>query len=211
MGRYLGPKERLSRRAGVDLGLKGERALKGKGALERRGQIVPGQHGRRPRRLSTYGEQLLEKQKARWCYGIREKQFRRYAREAIRRRSDETVAGERLLAILETRLDNVVYRLGFASTRAQARQFVSHGHVQVNGRRLDIASARVSPGDEVAIDGKAPVRELASAAFADVHRLPGWVAADGDALAGKVLRLPTLDEIDTPVNEQLIIEYYSRV
>lgn len=211
MGRYLGPKGRLARRAGVDLGLKGSRALMGKGALERRGVLAPGQHGRRPRRLSTYGEQLLEKQKARWCYGIREQQFRRYAREAIRRRSDDTVAGERLLAILESRLDNVIYRFGFASTRAQARQFVSHGHVTVNGRRLDIPSARVAASDVVGIREGSTVREQASAAFADIHRIPAWLAADGDSLSGRMLRLPVLDEIDTPVNEQLIVEYYSRV
>jgi small subunit ribosomal protein S4 len=210
MGRYTGPKERLSRRAGVDLGLKGSRTLTGKGALERRGDAAPGQHGRRPRRLSTYGEQLLEKQKARWCYGIRETQFRRYAREAIRRRSQETVAGERLLSSLETRLDNVLYRLGFASTRAQARQFVSHGHVLVDGRRLDIASAQIRPGSTVALRPSSTVRERSAESFADIHRVPSWLAADGDELAGTVLRSPTLDEIDTPVNEQLIIEYYSR-
>lgn len=210
MGRYTGPKERLSRRAGVDLGLKGSRTLLGKGALERRGTAGPGQHGRRPRRLSTYGEQLLEKQKARWCYGIRETQFRRYAREAIRRQSQETIAGERLLSSLELRLDNVLYRLGFASTRAQARQFVSHGHVLVDGRRLDIPSAQMRPGSTVALHSTSTIRDRASTAFADVHRVPAWLAADGDQLAGTVLRTPVLDEIDTPVNEQLIIEYYSR-
>jgi small subunit ribosomal protein S4 len=210
MGRYTGPKERLSRRAGVDLGLKGERALLGKSALERRGVLAPGQHGRRPRRLSVYGEQLLEKQKARWCYGLREKQFAGYAKKAIKKQEAGTVAGERLLALLEQRLDNVVYRLGLASTRAQARQFVSHGHIDVNGRRCNIPSAQVKADDTIAVRANAPVREKAAEALADVHRVPSWIEVDGDNLSGRVLRRPTLDEIDTPVNEQLIIEYYSR-
>lgn len=209
MGRYLGPKERLSRRAGVDLGLKGERALLGKGALERRGELPPGQHGRRMvRRTSVYGEQLLEKQKARWCYGIREKQFRRYVKRAVK--GTNTIAGEELLALLETRLDNTVYRLGLASTRAQARQFVNHGHVLVDGRRVDIASYLVSAGQRIELAQNDAVRERAAAALSDVHRVPDWVQVDGDTLSGVVLRRPTLDEIDTPVNTQLIIEFYSR-
>jgi small subunit ribosomal protein S4 len=209
MGRYLGPKERLSRRAGVDLGLKGERRLLGKGALERRGQLVPGQHGRRMvRRTSVYGEQLLEKQKARWCYGLREKQFRRLAKEAIR---SQAIAGDQLLVILESRLDNVVYRLGLAGTRAQARQFVNHNHVLVDGKKVNIASFRVKEGQTVQVRDKAKaIQERAAAALADVHRVPAWLEVNGDDLSGRVLRMPTLDEIDTPVNVQLIIEFYSR-
>ncbi|MEO6867613.1 MAG: 30S ribosomal protein S4 [Gaiellales bacterium] len=210
MGRYLGPKERLSRRAGVDLGLKGERTLVGKGALERRGDVAPGQHGRRMRRPNTYGQQLLEKQKARWSYGLREHQFRRYAHTAIRKRDMNSVAGDRLFVLLESRLDNVIYRLGFAATRAQARQFVSHGHVLVNGHRLDIPSAQISIQDRITLDDTPAVRERALAAFADVTRVPSWLEADGDQLAGRILRAPLRDEIDTPVDEQLIIEFYSR-
>lgn len=210
MGRYLGPKERLSRRAGVDLGLKGERALVGKSALERRGTLAPGQHGRRPRRLSTYGEQLLEKQKLRWSYGIRERQLRRYAKTAIARPESGTVAGERLLRSLEMRLDNVVFRLGFAGTRAQARQFVSHGHVRVDGRRLDIASAQVAPGNVISLADNGGVRERATTAFGDVQRVPAWLNADGETLTGTVIRQPAADEIDTPVSQHLVIEYYSR-
>jgi ribosomal protein S4 len=139
VGRYTGPVEKLSRREGVDLCLKGARRLNGKSALERRGPQPPGQHGRaRRRRESVYAEQLREKQKAKRFYGVRERQFRRYVAAATRRR--EGVVGERLLQLLELRLDNVVYRLGLASTRPQARQFVSHGHVLVNGRRCDIPS-----------------------------------------------------------------------
>jgi small subunit ribosomal protein S4 len=145
MGRYTGPVERLSRREGVELFLKGERALNGKSALERRGPVPPGQHGtRRGRRESIYGRQLREKQRAKRYYGVRERQFRRYVRAAARRR--DARMGEQLLAMLETRLDNVVYRLGFATTRAQARQFVAHGHVLVDGRRVTIPSYGLRAG-----------------------------------------------------------------
>ncbi len=210
MGRYTGPVEKLSRREGVDMCLKGQRRLAGKGALERRGPQPPGEHGRsRRRRESVYAEQLREKQKAKRYYGVRERQFRRYVAEAARKR--EGVVGERLLQLLEQRLDNVVYRLGLASTRPQARQFVSHGHVLVNGRRCDVASAAVKPGDVVTIAVEAPVRPAATAATEQMGRVVAWLEADFDALAGKLLRLPTRREIDAPVAEQLIVEYYSRV
>lgn len=137
MGRHTGPVEKLSRREGVELYLKGERLARGKSALERRGAVPPGQHGRSRRpRPSTYALQLREKQRAKRYYGVRERQFRRYVRVASRRRAGRT--GEELLRLLERRLDNVIYRLGFAATRAQARQFVNHGHVEVNGARCDI-------------------------------------------------------------------------
>jgi small subunit ribosomal protein S4 len=210
MGRYTGPVEKLSRREGVDLGLKGERRLNGKSALERRGPQPPGQHGMaRRRRESVYAEQLREKQKAKRYYGLRERQFRRVIKEATRKR--EGVVGERLLQLLEQRLDNVVYRLGLASTRPQARQFVSHGHVLVNGRRCDIPSRRIVPGDVVMIHADAPVRPVATIATEQIGRVGSWLEADFDSLAGRMLRLPTRAEIDAPVAEQLIVEFYSRV
>ena len=210
MGRYTGPVEKLSRREGVDLGLKGERRLNGKSALERRGPQPPGQHGNaRRRRESVYAEQLREKQKAKRYYGVREKQFRRYVASATKKR--EGVVGEQLLQLLEQRLDNVVYRLGLASTRPQARQFVSHGHVLVNGERCDIASRQVKPGDVVMIKPEAAVRPVATVATEQMGRVGAWLEADFDSLAGKVLRLPARAEIDAPVAEQLIVEFYSRV
>src|SRR5688500_12362656 len=150
MGRYTGPVEKLSRREGVELFLKGERALNGKSALERRGDAPPGQHGQaRRRKPSIYQTQLRAKQTAKRYYGIREGQFRRYVHKANRAQG---VTGEELLSLLERRLDNVVYRLGFAGTRAQARQFVNHGHVTVDGKKVDIASYLVKPGETVAIN-----------------------------------------------------------
>jgi small subunit ribosomal protein S4 len=209
MGRYTGPVERLSRREGVELFLKGERAINGKSALERRGPVAPGQHGnRRGRRASIYGLQLREKQRAKRYYGVRERQFRRYVDLASRRR--EGRMGEELLALLETRLDNVVYRLGFASTRAQARQFVSHGHVLVDGRRVTIPSYGVRAGQTVAIASGSPVREVAQAATELTSAMPGWLQVDFERLEGTVVRKPERSEITTPVDEQLIVEFYSR-
>jgi small subunit ribosomal protein S4 len=209
MGRYTGPVERLSRREGVELFLKGERALNGKSALERRGPVPPGQHGmRRGRRESIYGRQLREKQRAKRYYGVRERQFRRYVQAAARRR--EGRMGEQLLAMLETRLDNVVYRLGFATTRAQARQFVAHGHVLVDGRRVTIPSYRVRAGQRVAISADSPVAPLASAATDLTSAMPAWLQVDFDKLEGTVVRMPERSEITAPVDEQLIVEFYSR-
>ncbi|MDO8213754.1 30S ribosomal protein S4 [Conexibacter sp. CPCC 206217] len=210
MGRYTGPVEKLSRREGVDLCLKGERRLNGKSALERRGPQPPGQHGNaRRRRESVYAEQLREKQKAKRYYGVREKQFRRYVAAATKKR--EGVVGEQLLQLLEQRLDNVVYRLGLASTRPQARQFVGHGHVLVNGKRCDIASRQVRPGDVVMVAPEAAIRPVSTVATEQMGRVGAWLEADFDSLAGKVLRLPVRNEIDAPVAEQLIVEFYSRV
>lgn len=209
MGRYTEPKERLSRRAGVDLELKGARRAALKGALERRG-TPPGEHGATARRRpSTYGLQLRAKQNAKHYYGVRERQFRRYVREAQADIGAQT--GDRLLALLELRLDNVLYRLGFSSTRAQARQFVSHGHVEVDGRRCDIPSRRLAPDAAVAIATASPVRPLAEAAGELMDRTPAWLLADPDALAGRVLSVPRREEIQAPVAEQLIVEFYSRV
>ena len=207
MGRHTGPVEKLSRREGVELFLKGERALNGKSALARRGDNPPGQHGGiRRRKQSIYSTQLRAKQTAKRYYGVREKQFRRYVQAANRAQG---VTGEELLRLLERRLDNVVYRLGFAGTRAQARQFVNHGHVAVNGQKVDIASYLVKPGETVAVRG--PVRELATAATELTGQVSGWLQTDFDALEGKVLRFPERADINAPVDEQLIVELYSRL
>jgi small subunit ribosomal protein S4 len=209
VGRYTGPTEKLSRREGVELELKGARRLARKGGLERRGDAPPGQHGaNRRRRESVYGQQLREKQRAKRYYGVREKQFRRYVREASRGR--EGRVGERLMTLLERRLDNVVYRLGLASTRAQARQFITHGHLLVNGRRVDIPSFLVKPGDEVGIRMDSPIRPAAVEATEQMGRVTPWLLADFDALRGTVARLPERREIDAPVNEQLIVELVAR-
>ena len=207
MGRHTGPVEKLSRREGVELFLKGERALNGKSALERRGDNPPGQHGHnRRRKASIYSTQLRAKQSAKRYYGIREGQFRRYVDKANRAPG---VTGEELLRLLERRLDNVVYRLGFAGTRAQARQFVNHGHVTVDGKKVDIASYLVVPGETIAIKG--PVRDVAAASTELTGAVSGWLQTDFEALEGKVLRLPERSDINAPVNEQLIVELYSRL
>jgi small subunit ribosomal protein S4 len=207
MGRYTGPVEKLSRREGVELFLKGERALNGKSALERRGDAPPGQHGQaRRKKPSIYQTQLRAKQTAKRYYGLREGQFRRYVEKANRAQG---VTGEELLNLLERRMDNVVYRLGFAGTRAQARQFVNHGHVTVDGKKVDIASFLVKPGHRVAIDG--PVREVAAASTELTGVVSGWLQTDFEALEGTVLRLPVRSDINAPVNEQLIVELYSRL
>jgi small subunit ribosomal protein S4 len=208
MGRYTGPVEKLSRREGVELFLKGERLAKGKSALERRPN-PPGQHGARRQRPSIYGQQLREKQRAKRYYGVRERKFRRYFHGAARGVAGSP--GERLLIALERRLDNVVYRLGLAATRAQARQFVVHGHIQVDGRRVTIPSFQVRPGQIVAVRADSPVAPLARAAGDLLGALPPWLEVDFDALSGRILRLPGRAEIAVPVNEQLIVELYSRV
>ncbi len=211
MGRYTGPVERLSRREGVDLELKGARRLAGKGALERRGALPPGQHGGgRRMKTSVYAQQLREKQRAKRYYGVRERQFRRLLTEAAKRNADDTVTGERLLQLLELRVDNVVTRLGFASTRAQARQFVSHGHVLVNGVRHTIASARLKPGDVVTIKDGSPIKSLAQESTELIAIVPAWLEADHDGLSGRVLRLPTRQEIQVPITEHLIVELAGR-
>jgi small subunit ribosomal protein S4 len=208
MGRHTGPVEKLSRREGVELFLKGERALNGKSALARRGDAPPGQHGQaRRKKPSIYQTQLRAKQTAKRYYGVRERQFRNYVKAAGRSR--EGVTGEELLRLLERRLDNVVYRLGFAGTRAQARQFINHGHVLVDGRKVDIASFLVQAGQSVAIRG--PVRKVSSASTELTGSVSGWLQTDFDALEGKVLRLPVRSDINAPVNEQLIVELYSRL
>jgi small subunit ribosomal protein S4 len=210
MGRYTGPTERLSRREGVELFLKGERALNGKSGLERRGPNPPGQHGAaRRRQPSIYATQMREKQRAKRYYGVRERQFRRYVKEASRG-SHADPTGTRLLALLERRLDNVVYRLGFATTRAQARQFVSHGHILVDGKRVDIPSFSVKPEQVISIKPESPVRPVAQDATELTSTVVPWLQADLEGLAGRVLRLPIRSEIPVPVDEQLIVEFYAR-
>jgi small subunit ribosomal protein S4 len=208
VGRYTGPVEWLSRREGVELYLKGLRAINGKSALTRRGPLPPGQHGnRRPGKASVFNTQLRAKQLAKRYYGVREQQFRRYVARAERRGGR---TGEELLVLLERRLDNVVYRLGFASTRAQARQFVGHGHILVDGRRVDIASYAVSPGEVITLRDEAPIEPLVREATELTAGVGPWLQADFDGLAGTVLRLPERREIPAPIEEQLIVEFYSR-
>ncbi len=202
MARYTGPRCRLSRREGVNLG------LKKRWSLEKR-ETPPGQHGFRRGKMSNYGLQLREKQKAKRIYGILEKQFKNYY---LKSTAAKGVTGTVLLQYLETRLDNVVYRLGFAITRAQARQIVGHGFVLVNGKKVNIASAPVKIGDEISFTPKeATVKYLRkNIEMNDGWAVPSWLMADNDTLKGKVVRIPVREDIVVPVNEQLIIELYSK-
>lgn len=210
MARYTGPVCKLCRREGIKLFLKGERCFGPKCAVEaNRRPYPPGQHTQRRRKVSEYGMQLREKQKAKLLYGILERQFRRHFAEA-ERRSGST--GENLLRILEMRLDNVVYRLGFGESRAQARQIVTHGHITVNGHRVDIPSYEVKVGDEIAIYPRSREKEYFKALAVEIKRreAPGWLSLDAQNLSGRVLSAPTRPEIDANVQEQLIVEFYSR-
>jgi small subunit ribosomal protein S4 len=206
MARDLGPKCRLCRREGLKLFLKGERCLTEKCAVERR-SYPPGEHGRGRIKQSEYLLQLREKQKARRYYGLLEKQFRRTYEKASR---GQGAPGENLLRLLETRLDNVVYRLGFAGSRAQARQLVRHGHFQVNGRRVNIPSYGVKPNDVISLKTGSPVEQLVRDATDLTASVAPWLQADHDGLTGQVLRYPERDEIDVPVQESLIVELYSK-
>jgi small subunit ribosomal protein S4 len=184
------------------------RRLAGKGALDRRGTLPPGEHGgRRRRQPSTFALQLRAKQALKRMYGVRERQFRRYVHEAQASR-DRT--GDRLVLALERRLDNVVYRLGFATTRAQARQFVGHGHVLVDGRRVDIPSYRVKAGQVIALRDASPVRATAAESAELLARVGPWLETDPDGLTGRVLRDPVREDIHLPVDEQLVVEHFSR-
>ena len=206
MARVTDPKCRQCRREGVKLFLKGERCLTEKCAVERR-SYPPGQHGRGRIKQSEYLLQLREKQKARRYYGVLEKQFRSYYEKASRRQG---ITGEELLRLLEMRLDNVVYRLGFAASRAQARQLVRHGHFFVNGRRVNIPSYQVRADDIVSLRPGAAGEAAVRSATDLTASVANWLQADHDNLTGKVLRMPDRDEIDTPVQEQLIVELYSK-
>jgi small subunit ribosomal protein S4 len=206
MARSLGPKCKQCRREGMKLFLKGERCLTEKCAVERR-SYPPGEHGRGRIKQSEYLLQLREKQKARRYYGILEKQFRNYYEKAAKAQG---ITGEALLRMLETRLDNVVYRLGFAASRAQARQIIRHGHFQVNGRRVNIPSYQVRPDDIVSLKAGSPVEQVVRDATDLTASVASWLQADHDNLTGKVLKLPERTDIDTPVQEQLIVELYSK-
>ena len=207
MARYLGPKAKLSRREGTDLFLKSaRRPISDKAKFETK----PGQHGRTSgSRTSDFGLQLREKQKVKRMYGVLERQFRRYFAEAKLQRGN---TGKRLLEILESRLDNVVYRMGFASTRAEARQLVSHRGVTVNGKVVDIASCILKAGDAVAVREKAKKQLRVTDAFklADSVGLPAWVKVDGTKLEGVFTKAPDRDEFGAEINESLIVELYSR-
>jgi len=206
MARYLGPTCKLSRREGTDLFLKsGIRPLESKC----RAESAPGQHGQRRGRLSDYGVQLREKQKVRRLYGVLEKQFRGYYKEAARRKG---ATGENLLQLLECRLDNVVYRMGFGSTRAESRQLVSHNAVLVNGKKVNVASYQVQAGDVVSIRERSrnQLRIQAAAQVAAQRGTVDWIDSDSSKLAGTFKRVPDRSELPSEINENLIVELYSK-
>ncbi len=210
MARYTGPVCRLCRREGEKLFLKGDRCYTDKCAVERRG-VPPGEHGRgrRRRSQSEYGLQLREKQKVRRMYGVLERQFQRYYDAAARKKG---VTGELLLQLLERRLDNVVFRMGFAGSRPEARQMVNHGHFMVNGRKTDIASFIVSEGDVIEVkSGSANMLRLQELhEMAAGRAVPGWLSVDWERRRGTILRMPEREETDVPIQEHLIVEMYSR-
>ncbi|MGO0122779.1 30S ribosomal protein S4 [Desulfothermobacter acidiphilus] len=208
MARYTGSKCRLCRREGIKLYLKGDRCYTSKCALERR-SYPPGQHGRMRRKPTEYALQLREKQRAKRIYGVLEAQFRNYFTKAERQKG---LTGENLLRLLERRLDNVLYRLGLAASRSEARQLVRHGHVLVNGRRVDIPSYLVKVGDKISF---APVAKSSPRVQELLERAaqsspPAWLRYDPNAETGEILAFPARDQIDVPVKEHLIVELYSR-
>ena len=214
MARYTGPVCRLCRRQGEKLMLKGERCFGPKCALERRTNL-PGAPGgqkgrrRRQRRLTDRGLQLKEKQKVRYIYGVLERQFRKHFAEAERRSG---LTGENLLKILEMRLDNVVYRLGFANSRQQARQLVRHGHIILNKRKTDIPSCQVKPGNIISWKEKSSKSEYYQIMVKEIQDkvIPNWLSLDRKTLAGKVIDIPSRGDVDATIQEQLVVEYYSR-
>jgi|SRR3990170_3304275 len=208
MSRYRGPVSRLCRREGMKLYLKGAKCYTKKCPFERR-PTPPGQHGVRRRKVSDFGLQLREKQKMRRIYSVHERQFKRYFADAERRSG---VTGEYLLRLLETRLDNVVFRMGFAASRAQARQLVSHGHFMVNGRGTTVPSYSVGEGDRIEVreaSRKSTYFKNAREALRGAQR-PDWLNVDADKLSGNVTAMPRRDQMPAELNEQLVIEYYSR-
>jgi small subunit ribosomal protein S4 len=206
VARDTGPQCKQCRREGQKLFLKGQRCLTEKCGVERR-SYPPGEHGRGRVRASEYRQQLREKQKARRYYQILEKQFRNYYAKAARQPG---VTGENLLRLLERRLDSVLVRLGFAASRRQARQLISHGHWMVNGKRVDIPSYQVRPDDVITIRPESKAADVVRSATELTAVVPPWLQADHDALTAKVLRLPERSEIVAPVEEQLIVELYSK-
>ncbi len=208
MARYTGPVCRLCRREGQKLFLKGERCYSDKCSISVRA-YVPGQHGQGRKKTSDYGLHLRAKQKARRFYGVQEHQFLNYFEMAERKTG---MTGENLLRILESRLDNVVYRVGFASSRAEARQLVGHGHFEVNGSRVDIASYLLKAGDVVTVCEKSKgLEKIKGVVEANSARpTPAWIDVNKEKLEAKILALPERDQIDAPVDEQLIVEFYSK-
>ncbi len=208
MSRYRGPVEKLERRLGASLALKGERRLAGKSAIDKR-PYAPGQHGQRRSKVSEYGLQLREKQKAKFMYGVNEKQFRRLFFDANRAQGN---TGENLIQLLERRLDNAVYRMGFATTRRFARQLVTHGHILVDGKKVDIPSYRVKPGEKIEIREKSrnnPQIVRAIELTAQTGIVP-WVDVDKDKMFGIFTRIPEREEVVIPVEERYIVELYSK-
>ena len=208
MARYTGAVCRLCRREGQKLFLKGERCYSDKCSVALRG-YAPGQHGQGRKKTSEYGMQLRAKQTARRFYGVQENQFHHYFEIAERKQG---ITGDNLLRILESRLDNVVYRVGFASSRAEARQLVGHGHFEVNGKRVDIASYLLKAGDVVSICEKSRSSEKIKAVVEanSARPVPQWIDIDRNNLSAKVIALPTREQIEAPVEEQLIVEFYSK-
>lgn len=208
MARYLGPSCRLCRREGMQLYLKGDRCYTDKCGIERR-HYPPGQHGQRRSKLSDYGLQLREKQKVKRIYGVLEKQFRGYFEKAERQKG---VTGTNLLVFLERRLDNVVYRLGFANSRAQARQLVRHSQVLVNGSKVTLPSFLVKKGDVIQVAEKSRNKPLIRDALEAVARrgLPAWIDLAKEEAKGKIIMLPTREDITMPIQEHLIVELYSK-
>lgn len=208
MARYTGPACRLCRREGQKLFLKGERCYSDKCSMGRRA-YAPGQHGQGRKKTSEYGLQLRAKQRARRFYGVNEVQFNHYFEIAERKQG---VTGENLLRILESRLDNVVYRMGFAASRAEARQLIGHGHFEVNGGRVDIASYLLKAGDTVALCEKSRSLEKMKATIEanSARPVPAWIDCNRENGTATIVALPTRDQIDAPVEEQLIVEYYSK-
>lgn len=207
MARYTDAVCRLCRREGVKLYLKGEKCYSDKCPVAKR-NTPPGQHGVSRRKVSEYGVQLREKQKARRFYGVLEGQFERYFEAASRKKG---VTGEILLQTLERRLDNVVYRMGFAASRAEARQVVKHSHIEVNGRKVNIPSYLVREGDVISVrEGSRDHKRVKELVAAGTRTIPAWLSVETEAMRGTVVRMPNRDEIDAPVQEHLIVELYSR-
>ncbi len=208
MARHTGPDCRICRREGIELFLKGDRCLSPKCAVKKR-NFAPGVHGRRRMKYSDYGAQLREKQKMKRMYGLMERQFHNYFVSAAK---SSTVTGEKLIQLLEGRLDTVVYRMGFASSRTQARQFITHAHMTVNGKKVNLPSLQVRPEDVISVREKSRQMHVIRVNLeASTQRgLPSWVEVDPENMTGKLLRLPTREEAALPVQEKLVIELYSR-
>ncbi len=206
MAKYTDADCRLCRREGAKLFLKGERCLTKKCAMERR-PVAPGQHGQGRKKVTEYGIQLREKQKVKRAYGILEKQMRAYYDEAERQKG---ITGETMLSLLERRLDNVVYRMGIGSSRAESRQIVNHGHICVNGKRVNIPSYQVKKGDVISVKENKQQLEMFKELKNTKVVLPKWLEFDATKLSGKILELPKRDDIDLNIEEHLIVEHYSR-